>query len=116
MQYIWDLEFDVIAAAIAKDVRAAAAVEEVAAAAAAAADEPAKLPQEENNNRNEALNWGILENQSMMEIISEGGQCTYFKSNPIWEKIAVQLGNTRLGSGYFDHYQDMRSWTLWLLP
>ena len=22
-------------------------------------------------------------------------------------KIAVQLGNTRLGSGYFDHYQDM---------
>ena len=44
----------------------------------------------------------------MMEIISEGGQYTYFKSNPLSEKIAVQLGNTRLGSGYFDHYQDMR--------
>ena len=38
-----------------------------------------------------------------MEIISEGGQYTYFKSNPTWEKIAVQLGNIRLGSGYFDH-------------
>ena len=66
MQYIWDPEFDVIAAAIAKDARAAAAVEEVAAAAATAADEPAKL---KNNNRNGALNWGIPENQSMMEII-----------------------------------------------
>ena len=85
MQYIWDPEFDVIAAAIAKDARAAAAVEEVAAA-----DEPAKLPQEKNNNRNGALNWGIPENQSMMEIISEGGQYTYIKSNPIWEIIAVQ--------------------------
>ena len=69
MEYIWDPEFDVIAAAIAKDARAAAAVEEVAAA-----DEPAKLPQEKNKNRNGALNWGIPENQSMMEIISEGGQ------------------------------------------
>ena len=108
MYYIWDPEFDVIAAAIAKDARAAAAVEEVVVvAAAAASDEPAKLPQEKNNNRNGALNWGIPENQSMMEIISEGGQYTYIKSNPIWEKIAVQLGNTRLGSGYFDHYQDM---------
>ena len=113
MEYIWDPEFDVIAAAIAKDARAAAAVEEVAAAAA---DESAKLPQEKNNNRNGALNWGIPEKQSLMEIISEGGQYTYFKSNPIGEKIAVQLGNTRLGSGYFDHYEDMRSWTLWLLP
>ena len=86
MEYIWDPEFDVIAAAIAKDARAAA-VEEVVvvvAAAAAAADEPAKLPQEKNNNRNGALNWGIPENQSMMEIISEGGQYTYFKSNPNW--------------------------------
>ena len=93
MEYIWDPEFDIIAAAIAKDARAAAPVEEVAvaaaAAAAAAADEPAKLPQEKNNNRNGALNWGIPENQSMMEIISEGGQYTYIKSNPIWEKIAV---------------------------
>ena len=65
MQYIWDPEFDVIAAAIAKDARAAAAVEEVAAAA----NEPAKLPQKRNNDRNGALNWGIPENQSMMEII-----------------------------------------------
>ena len=52
MEYIWDPEFDVISAAIAKDARAAAAVEEVAAAAA---DESAKLPQEKNNNRNGAL-------------------------------------------------------------
>ena len=63
MEFIWDPEFDVISAAIAKDARAAAAVEEVAAAAAA--DESAKLPQEKNNNRNGALNWGILENQSV---------------------------------------------------
>ena len=66
MQYIWDPEFDVIAAAIAKEARAPAAVEEVAAAAA---NEPAKLPQKRNNDRNGALNWGIPENQSMMEII-----------------------------------------------
>ena len=79
MQYIWDA---VIAAAIAKDARAAAA---------AAADEPAKLPQEKNNNRNGALNWGNPENQSMMEIISEGGQYTYIKSNLIWEKNCCSI-------------------------
>ena len=51
MQHVRDLKFDVIAAAIAKDARAAA-VEEVAAPA----EEPAKLPQEKNNNRNGAPN------------------------------------------------------------
>ena len=62
MQHMRDPDFDVIAAAIAKDARAAA-FEEVAAAAA---EVPAKLPQEKNNN------WGIPENQSMMEIRVQG--------------------------------------------
>ena len=61
MQHMRDPDFDVIAAAIVKDARAAA-FEEVAAAA----EVPAKLPQEKNNN------WGIPENQSMMEIRVQG--------------------------------------------
>ena len=52
-------------------------------------------------------------NFSASKIWVEGSEVQIFptlllQSNPIWEKIAVQLGNTRLGSGYFDHYQDMR--------
>ena len=61
MQHMRDPEFDVIAAAIAKDARAAAFKE-----VAAAAEVPAKLPQEKNNN------WGIPKNHSTMEIRVQG--------------------------------------------